>query len=107
MAIGFSAASPLFRALMFGVTDIDAVLDSSLPNMEMFYQITQSRGIAAFIMCWVILIITVSRLIRQANPRQEKLLVALTSQWVTAGQMARAFARDVSRESFLRTTEYC
>ncbi|KAL8688095.1 MAG: hypothetical protein Q9224_004974 [Gallowayella concinna] len=63
---------------MFGMTDIDAVLNSSLPSAEIFYQITQSRGIVTFLMCWVILLY----------------YMALTSQWVTAGRMTWAFARD-------------
>ncbi|KAL8826462.1 MAG: hypothetical protein Q9170_007395 [Blastenia crenularia] len=41
---------------MFGVTDIDAVLNSSLPSMQIFYQITRSKGIATFMMCWVVLV---------------------------------------------------
>ncbi|KAI4123416.1 MAG: hypothetical protein LQ338_005269 [Usnochroma carphineum] len=56
MAIGFSTAFPLFLALMFGVTDIDAVLNSSLPSMQIFYQISQSKGIATFMMCWVVVV---------------------------------------------------
>lgn len=54
MAIGFSTAFPLFLALMFSVTDLDAVLNSSLPSMEVFYQITQSRSLATFMMTWVL-----------------------------------------------------
>lgn len=56
MAIGFVTAFPMVLALMFGVRDIDAVLDSNLPSAEIFYQITQSRGITTFIMCWVVLL---------------------------------------------------
>ena len=55
MAIGFLTAFPMSLALMFGVTDIDAALNSSLPSAEIFYQITQSKGIVTFMMCWVIL----------------------------------------------------
>lgn len=56
MAIGFVTAFPMILALMFGVRDIDAVLGSNLPSAEIFYQITQSRGITTFIMCWVVLL---------------------------------------------------
>lgn len=56
MGIGFVTAFPMFLALMFAVTDIDAILNSSLPSMQMFYQITQSRGIATFMMCWVVVL---------------------------------------------------
>ncbi|KAL8856519.1 MAG: hypothetical protein Q9178_006834 [Gyalolechia marmorata] len=78
MAIGLLTAFPMSLALMFGITDIDAALDSSLPSAEIFYQITQSKGIVTFMMCWVILMY----------------YMALTSQWVTAGRMTWAFARD-------------
>ncbi|KAI4204342.1 MAG: hypothetical protein LQ346_001614 [Caloplaca aetnensis] len=78
MAIGFSTAFPLFLALMFSVTDLDAVLDSSLPSMEVFYQVTQSRGLATFMMTWVLL----------------TYYTAIMGQWVTAGRMTWAFARD-------------
>lgn len=56
MAIGFLTAFPLSLALMFGIIDIDAVLNSSLPSMEVFHQITQSRGIATFMTCWVVVV---------------------------------------------------
>ncbi|KAI4105688.1 MAG: hypothetical protein L6R37_002587 [Teloschistes peruensis] len=56
MAIGFVTAFPLSLVLMFGITDIHAVLESGLPSMEVFYQITQSKGIATFMMCWVTLV---------------------------------------------------
>ncbi|KAL8916430.1 MAG: hypothetical protein Q9208_008516 [Pyrenodesmia sp. 3 TL-2023] len=78
MAIGFSTAFPLFLALMFSVTDLDAVLNSSLPSMEVFYQVTQSRGLATFMMTWVLL----------------TYYTAIMGQWVTAGRMTWAFARD-------------
>ena len=41
---------------MFGVTDINAVLSSGLPSAEAFLQITQSKAIVTFIMCWIILV---------------------------------------------------
>ena len=56
MLIGFLTAFPMSLALMFGMTDIDAVLKSSLPSAEIFYQITGSRAIVTFMMCWVILV---------------------------------------------------
>ncbi|KAL8801713.1 MAG: hypothetical protein Q9182_004252 [Xanthomendoza sp. 2 TL-2023] len=56
MAIGFLTAFPMSLALMFGMTDVDAVLKSSLPSAEIFYQITQSKGIVTFMMCWVIIV---------------------------------------------------
>ncbi|KAL2040341.1 hypothetical protein N7G274_006784 [Stereocaulon virgatum] len=78
MCIGFLTAFPMTLALMFGMTDIDAVLNSKLASAEIFYQITQSKGIVTFMQCWVIVVYFMS----------------LTSQWVTAGRMTWAFARD-------------
>lgn len=56
MAIGFATAFPLSLALMFGIRDVDAVLDSSLPSAEIFYQITGSMGLTTFLTCWVIVV---------------------------------------------------
>ena len=56
MAIGFLTAFPMSLALMFGIRDIDAVLASALPSAEIFYQITGSKPIVTFMMCWVILV---------------------------------------------------
>ena len=56
MFIGFCTVFPMFLALMFGVTDIDLVIRSSLPSAEIFYQITSSRAITTFMMCWVTLL---------------------------------------------------
>ena len=56
MLIGFVTAFPMSLAMMFGVRDIDAVLNSNLPSAEIFYQITGSRGIVTFMQCWVIVI---------------------------------------------------
>ncbi|KAI9718467.1 MAG: hypothetical protein M1828_006712 [Chrysothrix sp. TS-e1954] len=79
MLIGFLTAFPMSLALMFGVTDTDKVLDSKLPSAEIFYQITDSKTVVTFMMCWVILVY----------------FMALTSQWVTSGRMTWAFARDL------------
>ena len=95
MAIGFLTAFPMSLALMFGITNIDAVLNSSLPSAEIFYQIIQSRAVVTFMMCWVILVYY----IKYGRSTIEILLmnsiVGLASQWVTAGRMTWAFARDV------------
>lgn len=56
MAIGFVTTFPMFLALMFAVNDIDTILNSNLPSLHMFYQITESRGVATFMMCWVIVL---------------------------------------------------
>ncbi|KAL8735112.1 MAG: hypothetical protein Q9166_000988 [cf. Caloplaca sp. 2 TL-2023] len=94
MAIGFLTAFPMSLALMFGMTDIDAVLNSSLPSAEIFYQITQSRGIVTFMMCWVILVYYSESARSAMGLPLMTSAVALTSQWVTAGRMTWAFSRD-------------
>ena len=99
MLIGFCTAFPMSLALMFGLTDIDAVLKSSLPSAEIFYQITGSKAIVTFMMCWVILVYFSEYLVLVCQIMLT-ILVSLTSQWVTAGRMTWAFARDV-RQSFL------
>lgn len=94
MAIGFVTAFPLSLALMFGIRDIDAVLDSSLPSAEIFNQITGSKGLTTFMTCWVIVVYYCVQTPTKSNLLLT-FLVALTSQWVTAGRMTWAFARDV------------
>ena len=54
MCIGFLTAFPMSLAMMFGLRDINAVLNSKLPSAEIFYQITGSKGIVTFMQCWVI-----------------------------------------------------
>ncbi|KAA6414172.1 MAG: choline transporter [Lasallia pustulata] len=78
MLIGFLTAFPLSVAMMYGVTDINAVVKSGLPSAEVFYQVTGRKPVVTFMMCWIILIY----------------YSCLTSQWVTAGRMTWAFARD-------------
>lgn len=100
MLIGFCTAFPMSLALMFGLTDIDAVLNSSLPSAEIFYQVTGSKPVVTFMMCWVILVY-ISKLHVFENGPQLNTLVSLTSQWVTAGRMTWAFARDVKPNTCL------
>ena len=38
MCVGLATALPLFIALMFFMTDLDAVANSPLPSMELVYQ---------------------------------------------------------------------
>lgn len=56
MLIGFLTAFPLSVAMMYGVTDINAVVTSSLPSAEVFYQVTGRKPVVTFMMCWIILI---------------------------------------------------
>ena len=78
MAIGLMTALPLLLVMMLSMADIDVVLNSTLPYAELFRQITGSRAITTFIMCWVTAV----------------LYSALIGQWVTCGRLAWAFARD-------------
>lgn len=95
MLIGFLTALPMSLALMFGMRDTDAVLSSKSPNAQIFYQITGSKAIVTFMMCWVILVYFCGWKKEQNQFQADNLIVSLTSQWVTAGRMTWAFARDV------------
>jgi choline transport protein len=80
MVIGACTVFPLMVVLMYGVTDMAAVIASPLPSAELIYQVTGSKSVTTFLMTWIILVY----------------LSGLPSQWVTAGRIAWAFARDVS-----------
>ena len=95
MLIGLLTAFPMSLALMFGLTDIDAVLKSNLPSAEIFYQITGSRAVVTFMMCWVTLVYFSETFGLVIPVVVDNYLVSLTSQWVTAGRITWAFARDV------------
>ena len=78
MIIGFITTFPLLTVMMMSMADIDAVLNSTLPYAELFRQITDSKAITTFMMCWVTVVLS----------------SALIGQWVTCGRLAWAFARD-------------
>ena len=78
MFIGLLTAFPLMLVMMLSLTDVDTVIHSTLPYAESFYQITGSRTITTFIMCWVSIV----------------LFSALIGQWVSCGRLTWAFARD-------------
>ena len=78
MAIGFMSAFPLLLLMMLSMADMDAVVNSTLPYAELFYQITGSKVFTTLIMCWVTMV----------------LFSALIGQWVICGRLAWAFARD-------------
>lgn len=99
--IGFVTAFPMSLALMFSMKDMDSIINSKLPSAELFYQITGSKIVVTIIMVWIILIYFRMRL-DQFGPAMTSLtvmIVACTSQWVTSGRMAWAFARDVRSDS--------
>ncbi|GAW17731.1 hypothetical protein ANO14919_071970 [Xylariales sp. No.14919] len=78
MFIGVVTALPLFIALMYFMTDLDAVRDSALPSMELVYQATGNRNVTVFLISLLLVIFFLS----------------LPSQWVTSGRIAWALARD-------------
>ncbi|EXJ78191.1 hypothetical protein A1O3_09352 [Capronia epimyces CBS 606.96] len=78
MAIGFMTAFPLLLALCFFIKDLDAVVSSPLPSMEIVYQAIGNKNVTTFLIVWLWLVY----------------ISALPSQWVTAGRLAWAFARD-------------
>ncbi|KAF2120327.1 amino acid/polyamine transporter I [Lophiotrema nucula] len=78
MFIGLLTSLPLFIALMFCMTSLDGVLSSPLASLETVYQATGSRTATTFLVIWLLVIY----------------IVCLSSQWVTAGRIAWAFARD-------------
>ncbi|KAK7419472.1 hypothetical protein QQZ08_010842 [Neonectria magnoliae] len=65
-------------ALMFFMTDLEAVATSPLPSMELIYQATGNRNVTIFLTSLILVVY----------------ILALPSQWVTSGRLAWAFARD-------------
>ncbi|KAH7183754.1 amino acid/polyamine transporter I [Fusarium oxysporum] len=78
MFIGLFTALPLFIALMYFMTDLDAVRSAPLPSLELVYQATGNRNITLFLTILLLIVF----------------ILSLPSQWVTCGRMAWAFARD-------------
>lgn len=98
LTIGFFTAFPLLLAMMLGMTDIDAVIDSPFPYAELLYQITGSKLVTTAIMCWVSMVLY-CRSESQVSKIHKSLtafIAALIGQWITCGRLAWAFARDVS-----------
>ncbi|KAG9232017.1 amino acid/polyamine transporter I [Amylocarpus encephaloides] len=76
--LGALTTFPLFTVMMYGMTDMEAVIGSGLPSAQLIYQVTGSKNVTTFLICWIILVY----------------ISCLCSQWVTCGRMAWAFARD-------------
>lgn len=53
MLIGLCTVIPFTVAMMFVIKDLDAVRESPLPSMEVFYQATGSRSLSTFLQCWL------------------------------------------------------
>ncbi|KAL6411911.1 amino acid permease [Ilyonectria robusta] len=84
MLIGVVTTVPLAVAYMFCIQDIDAVIASPLPSMELFYQATGSKVMATFLQAWTTAVYYLLT----------AFVAALPSQWITCGRMTWAFARD-------------
>ncbi|KAJ4211663.1 hypothetical protein NW759_012265 [Fusarium solani] len=78
MFIGLLTSLPLFIALMFFMTDLDAVRHSPLPSMEIIYQATGNRNVTIGLEALLLVVY----------------IFSLPSQWVTCGRIAWALARD-------------
>ncbi|KAJ5107336.1 hypothetical protein N7456_004011 [Penicillium angulare] len=78
MSIGLFTVFSLLTVLMLFQIDMDAVRSAALPSLELIYQVTGSRSVTLgyFILLFVIY------------------TCCLPSQWLTAGRIAWAFARD-------------
>ncbi|KAJ0422828.1 choline transporter [Aspergillus carlsbadensis] len=78
LAIGLCTALSLFIVLMLFQRDLDAVRSATLPSLELIYQVTGSRSVTLGLFILLFVIYT----------------ICLPCQWVTAGRLAWAFARD-------------
>ncbi|VUC29731.1 unnamed protein product [Clonostachys rosea] len=78
MMIGIVTSLPLMVALLLFAKDLDAIVASPLPSMELVYQATGSKSVTMFLVA--VLLLTY--------------YTCLPSQWVTDGRLAWAFARD-------------
>ncbi|CUM68461.1 uncharacterized protein PRCAT00006186001 [Priceomyces carsonii] len=78
LIIGFMSVFPLMIALLFGMTDIDAVLSSSCPSLELFYQNTNNKAVATFLQVWLTIV----------------LFCASIGGWVTNSRLTYVLARD-------------
>ncbi|KAK7191822.1 hypothetical protein PSPO01_02271 [Paraphaeosphaeria sporulosa] len=82
--IGLFSSVPLIIALLFCITDLDAITSSPLPSLEIIFQATGSRTSTAILSVWL-LVVYISRLHKT---------VCLSAQFLTVGRLAWAFARD-------------
>lgn len=78
LAIGLCTAVPLLAVLLIAMKDMDKVMNSGMPAMELLYQTTGSRRVTVALGVLLIIIYATS----------------LPPQWVTCGRLAWAFARD-------------
>ncbi|GKZ46924.1 hypothetical protein AbraIFM66951_010095 [Aspergillus brasiliensis] len=81
--LGIATCLPLSVALMLCMSDMEAVVNSELPSMELIYQATKSKGVTTFLSVWLLIVYAAS----------------VPSQWVTCGRIAWAMARDINSPS--------
>jgi choline transport protein len=109
--IGLLSSVPLIIALLFSITNLDAVASSPLPSLEIIYQAsvfvrspqtiakcrfrTGSRTATAILSVWL-LVVYIGRLQTLALAATLTDVVCLSLQFLTAGRLAWAFARDVN-----------
>ena len=95
MLIGLLSALPFFTVLMYTADDPELVASSPLPSIELFHQATGSRAAAVFMQTAVTMVYVCQLPCQFFLLITDPQLVSVTSQWVTSGRMAWAFARDV------------
>ncbi|OAG08777.1 amino acid transporter, partial [Paraphaeosphaeria sporulosa] len=76
--IGLFSSVPLIIALLFCITDLDAITSSPLPSLEIIFQATGSRTSTAILSVWLLVVY----------------IMCLSAQFLTVGRLAWAFARD-------------
>ncbi|GAQ40680.1 amino acid permease [Aspergillus niger] len=81
--LSLATCLPLSVALMFCMSDMEAVINSELPSLEVMYQATKSKGVTTFLSVWLLVVYAAS----------------IPSQWVTCGRVAWALARDINSPS--------
>ncbi|PYI16615.1 amino acid transporter [Aspergillus violaceofuscus CBS 115571] len=76
--IGLLTLVPWIIAMTCVIQDVDAVQNSSLPSLELFYQATGSKAAAAFLQIYLTILY----------------YSCVPSQWITSSRMTWAFSRD-------------
>ncbi|KAL3250505.1 hypothetical protein ABHI18_011162 [Aspergillus niger] len=81
--LSLATCLPLSVALVFCMSDMEAVVNSELPSLELIYQATKSKGVTTFLSVWLLIVYAAS----------------IPSQWVICGRIAWALARDINSPS--------
>ncbi|KAF5641399.1 choline transporter [Fusarium sp. NRRL 52700] len=78
MLIAVFTAVPMMVAAMFKITDVEAVMNSGFPAVELLYQATGNRNLTIVMAVWLIIVFA----------------SCMPPQFITAGRVTWAFARD-------------